>query len=260
MDIILVTIVSLFVSALTFFSGFGLGTLLLPVFALFFPVEIAVAATAIVHFANNVFKLILVGKNADKSVTISFIIPAIIAAFIGAWLLGVFSGMPPFYSYEAFGRHFSVYPVKLVIGILMIIFALLEVLPVKEFTFGKKTIPLGGFLSGFFGGLSGHQGALRTAFLMRSGLTKEALIGTMVVCGFAVDLVRLIVYGSLFSSEISLLDQEGLLNMLFAGCLAAFVGSYFGKYLFDKVTFKIVRSIIMVMLLIFGLAFALGVI
>ena len=33
-------------SALTLFSGFGLGTLLLPAFALFFPADLAVAMTA----------------------------------------------------------------------------------------------------------------------------------------------------------------------------------------------------------------------
>ena len=58
MDYVIISIVALLVSGLTFFSGFGLGTLLMPAFALFFPIEVAVAATAIVHLANNIFKLI----------------------------------------------------------------------------------------------------------------------------------------------------------------------------------------------------------
>jgi hypothetical protein len=57
--------VALLASGLTFFSGFGLGTLLLPAFALFFPVEQAVALTAVVHFLNGLFKLGLVGRHAD---------------------------------------------------------------------------------------------------------------------------------------------------------------------------------------------------
>jgi hypothetical protein len=36
-------------SALTLFSGFGLGTLLMPVVALFFPLDLAIAMTAMVH-------------------------------------------------------------------------------------------------------------------------------------------------------------------------------------------------------------------
>lgn len=74
-------------SALTFFSGFGLGTLLLPVFALFVPIDRAVAFTAIVHLINSVFKLLLVGSHADRKTVLRFGLPAILAAVLGAALL-----------------------------------------------------------------------------------------------------------------------------------------------------------------------------
>ena len=57
MSLLWVSLASVIVAALTLFSGFGLGTLLMPVFALFFPLEVAVGATAIVHLANSLFKL-----------------------------------------------------------------------------------------------------------------------------------------------------------------------------------------------------------
>jgi len=57
---VVLCLAALAVSGLTLFSGFGLGTLLMPVFAIFFPIEIAIAMTAIVHLANNIFKLALV--------------------------------------------------------------------------------------------------------------------------------------------------------------------------------------------------------
>jgi len=78
MDYILVGIIALLGSGLTFFSGFGLGTLLMPVFALFFPIDIAIALTAIVHLLNNIFKLTLIGKQADLKTVFRFGIPAII--------------------------------------------------------------------------------------------------------------------------------------------------------------------------------------
>ena len=37
----------------------------MPAFALFFPVPIAIAATALIHLANNLFKVYLVGRDAD---------------------------------------------------------------------------------------------------------------------------------------------------------------------------------------------------
>lgn len=87
MEIIILSVAAFLIAILTFFSGFGLGTILTPLFMLFFPVDLAIALTGVVHFFNNIFKLILVGKKANKQVLVGFGIPAVIAAFGGAWLL-----------------------------------------------------------------------------------------------------------------------------------------------------------------------------
>ncbi len=92
---LIICAVALIVSALTLFSGFGLGTLLMPAFAIFFPVEIAIATTAIVHLANNIFKLVLVGKMADFRIVLKFAIPASIMAIAGALLLNYFANIQP---------------------------------------------------------------------------------------------------------------------------------------------------------------------
>jgi len=87
---VIVCLVALGASFLTLFSGFGLSTLLMPAFALFFPLEAAIAMTAVVHLANNAFKLALVGRKADKEVLLKFALPgiaaAIVAAFAGAFV------------------------------------------------------------------------------------------------------------------------------------------------------------------------------
>ena len=80
MEYLIVCLAALFASGLTLFSGFGLGTILTPVFALFFPVTTAVAMTAIVHLANNLFKIGLVGRDADWPVVLRFGLPAALAA------------------------------------------------------------------------------------------------------------------------------------------------------------------------------------
>ncbi len=68
MEIVIICLSAFFTAVLTFFSGFGLGTILAPVFAIFFPIDIAIALTGVVHFSNNLFKMALVGKNTDKAV------------------------------------------------------------------------------------------------------------------------------------------------------------------------------------------------
>ncbi|MCB9257864.1 MAG: TSUP family transporter [Ignavibacteriales bacterium] len=262
MEIVIISLVSLFVAGLTFFSGFGLGTLLMPAFALFFPVEIAVAATAIVHLANNIYKGFLMGKYANLKVVMSFTLPAALTAIIGAYLLGYFSELESIAQFELWGNLFEISPVKLAIGILMIIFALVELIPfLKKINFSNKMIPIGGLLSGFFGGISGHQGALRTAFLVHAGLEKKSFIGTMVLSAIVIDVVRLTVYGLTFLKFNSQMFQtDGLSTLLIAGIISAFVGSSIGKYLLEKVTFNTIHIIVGIMLMLLGFSIALGLI
>jgi len=260
MEYVAVSVAALVVSALTLFSGFGLGTLLMPVFAIFFPVEVAIASTAIVHLANNLFKVGLVGKKADIQVVFSFAIPAIILAFFGAYLLTFLSELPPITEYGLGGKTFKIMPIKMVIAVLIFFFALFELLPYFEkVAFSRKYLPLGGALSGFFGGLSGHQGALRSAFLIKAGLEKEAFIGTGVVCAVLVDFSRLIVYGlSFLSKKIDMLSLDGGVELVIMATIAAFLGSVIGTRLVKTVTMKIVRQIVGGMLLLLSISLGAG--
>jgi uncharacterized membrane protein YfcA len=262
MEYLVISLVSLIVAALTFFSGFGLGTLLMPAFALFFPIEVAIAATAVVHLVNNVFKVYLVGKNADKKVVLQFAVPAVIFAMIGAWLLNYFTILPPVFVYSLGDNAFQVSPVKLVIAILMIIFAIVELVPVlSKISFKASLIPVGGALSGFFGGLSGHQGALRTAFLVRLGLQKKVLIGTMVLSAVIVDVARLLIYGlTFFARDFRLLSQQDGLYLVLVGSIAAFAGSFIGARILEKITLHFLQVFIAIALLVIAVALGMGLI
>jgi uncharacterized membrane protein YfcA len=264
MEFAIVCSVALIVAALTLFSGFGLGTLLMPAFALFFPVPIAVGATAVVHLANNLFKVVLVGRNADRRVVLRFALPAAVAAIGGALLLELMSDAAPLVQYTLGDRLHEITPVKLVIAILIVGFAALELTPrFEKLAFSPRVISLGGLLSGFFGGLSGHQGALRTAFLIRAGLPKEAFIGTMVVSAVAVDIARLSVYGATFLGEpLDTVSRSGhsAWALVAAGTGAAFLGSFIGVRLVKKVTMRAIQLLVGIMLLLLGVALGAGLI
>lgn len=117
MEIFIISLTAFLVAILTFFSGFGLGTILTPVFMLFFSVELAIALTGVVHFFNNIFKLILVGHQADRKVLVRFGIPAVIAAFAGSWVLLNITDWEPLFSYEMFGKTFTVAIMLILISI-----------------------------------------------------------------------------------------------------------------------------------------------
>ena len=229
----------------------------MPVFAIFFPLDIAIALTGVVHFSNNLFKISLVGRNADKEVLLRFGIPAIIASFTGAWLLLRITKMPSLLEYSLWNRNFEIIPVKLVIGILLIIFSVLEILPsVQKIQFNRNKLVLGGVLSGFFGGLTGIQGAIRSAFLIKSGLTKEAYIATGVVIACLVDFTRLSVYASRFKEA----NLSGYLTLIIAATLAAVSGAFIGNKLLKKITLKFIKVVVAIMLFLVAIALGAGII
>lgn len=255
MSFLVICTVAFLASALTFFSGFGLGTLLLPAFALFFPIEQAIALTAVVHFLNGLFKLVLVGRHADRHVVVRFGLPALVMSFLGAWVLVWLAGIAPVFSYSAFGQLVSVTPIKLVVGLLLLLFASLELLPqFRSLSFGAQYMPVGGLLSGFFGGLSGMQGALRSAFLSRAGLTKEAFIGTGVLIACLIDISRLAVYFTSLARE----SADFNYGLLAAAVLAAFVGAALGNNYLKKMTMPGVQRVVAVMLFVVALGLVSG--
>lgn len=239
MEYALIALAALLISGLTLFSGFGLGTVLMPVFALFFPVPTAIAATAVVHLANNIFKLGLIGRQADWRVVARFSLPAAVAAIFGASALVIFAALPAIGDYALAGRTFVVTPVKLIIGVLIVAFSALEMSrSMDTLVMPPKYLPLGGLLSGFFGGLSGNQGAFRSAFLIRSGLGKEAFVATGVVSAIIVDTVRLSIYGvSYFTTSFQALSKE-IIGLVIAAMSAAFLGAFIGTRLLKRVTIR----------------------
>ncbi len=258
-EYIVIFIVCIAASCLTLYSGFGLGTLLLPVFSLFFPLEIAIASTAIVHFSNNIFKIATVGKYANKAVVVKFGAPAILASFLGALLLGFFSHFEDIARYFIYGREAVITPVKLSVAILISFFALFELIPyLRKLKFDSKYLVLGGFLSGFFGGFSGHQGALRSAFLTKLKIEPKEFVGTNSVIAFMVDTARITTYFISFLAVSSLNNLE--LSLILTSIVAAFLGVFLGKRFLHKVTMTFVQNLTGVLLLFISIALGTGVI
>lgn len=251
---VLIAILAAVVSTLTLFSGFGLGTLLLPAFALFLPADAAVAATAVVHLANNLFKGSLLWRNANWHVVVRFGLPAIAAALFGALLLETLSGLPPVYSYVLRGATVTVTPLELCLGLLILVFAFIEIAELDRWLrLPPRFLPLGGALSGFFGGLSGHQGALRAVFLAPLGLTAAAFAATQALIAIGVDVVRLLVYGTAGIGE-----HLDAMPLIVAGIVGALAGALLGRRLLPKMTIALVRRITGLLLFITGAGLATG--
>ncbi|MCB1581444.1 MAG: sulfite exporter TauE/SafE family protein [Xanthomonadales bacterium] len=254
-EIVIVSAVACLASLLTFFSGFGLGTLLMPVVALFFSIEVAIGVTAVVHLANNVFKLSLLAKHVNKDVLLRFGLTAVVAAFLGAYVLGWLAEEGSAFNFQFFGHAFETTVLKLIVGALIIVFVIFELTQwLKRKTLDKKYLPLGGFISGFFGGLSGHQGAFRSLFLLKAGLSKEQFIATGVMVAVLVDVSRLLVYGQDLMTESHGIEW----SLVLMATLFAFLGAIIGKKLLNKITIGSVQVVVSLLLVFVALGLITG--
>ncbi|MET3539762.1 putative membrane protein YfcA [Pontibacter aydingkolensis] len=123
-----------------------------------------------------------------------------------------------------------------------------------KLSFDPKCLPLGGLLNGFFGGLTGNQGALHSAFLIKPGLSKEAFIATGVVIACLIDVTS--VYDKLIFGA----HQSINYTLLAAAPASAFAVALLGNRLLKKVTIEALQTIVGIMLILVALGLATGLI
>lgn len=255
MEYFVIALASFLISGISMYSGFGTGTVLMPVFSLFFPVSSAIALSAVVHFLGNIFKFFLIGSYADKKTIVTFGTPSIIGAVIGASLLKFLAGINFSVKYSLFGVNFETQFLSMLIGFIIFSFVSFEIFGAEDdMVIEKKYMPVGGLLSGFFGGLSGNQGIFRSIFLLKSALSKEQFVATSIVIACVVDIVRLLIYGGKFFD--AGLDIKALLVAL----VFAFSGSYLASRYLKKVTYTSIKGVVAVFLSIISLCLILGLI
>lgn len=257
MNYLIILLSAFFASILTFFSGFGLATVLTPVLILFFPTPVAISLTAIVHFLNNIFKLILTSKSVNKEVLIKFGITAMIGAVFGSFALVMIAKKSFIISYHLFHHSFNVELVNFTIGVIILAFAVFEIFPeINNLSINKNLLPIGGALSGFFGGLSGHQGAFRSLFLLKCNLNKEQFIATGILIACLVDIVRISIYGANFLNIEIIKD----FNLLLITVFSAFLGSYTANKYMQKITINLIKNIVISLLLFISIGLITGLI
>ena len=140
-------------AALTVPAGFGLATMLTPIVFLWLEPHEAIAVVAVVHGSHNAMKLRVLRESVDYTAVRRFGWALVLGALIGASL----------------NTMVEADPLLLLVGIALIILPILSVTESwTNFRLPDTEDRIGGFGSGFFGGLTGHQGALRAMFLQKT--------------------------------------------------------------------------------------------
>ena len=239
--LLIVVVGTSFLGALaTFFTGFGLNTILVPVFMIYFDAPLAVLMAGIVHLCNNILKVALTARSIDWNLFRNFGLPALLFAFIGAQLLNAVK--------DTVGPQLTP-----VFGAIFILFALLELFNWKLPLQGLWAMRIGGSLSGFFGGFSGHQGALRALFLSKLKMEPIVFVATTAIISLLVDLTRVSVY---FSG--SWLSNYYPTYIMIYCVPSALAGTLIGRKYIQKVNHARLSIIVGVALLAMGLTMVLG--
>jgi uncharacterized membrane protein YfcA len=224
-----------FAAALTVPAGFGLATMITPIVFLWLEPHEAVAVVGIVHGSHNAWKLKVLRSSVDYSAVRRYGWAMVVGALIGA----------------ALNTAVEADPLLLIVGVALVVLPLLSIS--ERWT--NVRLPdaedrIGGFGSGFFGGLTGHQGALRAMFLQKRLPNKTEYAATAAVLALVVDVTRVPVYVALEGWQI--LDAGWLILGL---VLAAILGVHLGKRWLKKWKSDTIRNGILVAIVASGVLY-----
>jgi uncharacterized membrane protein YfcA len=160
-------------------AGFGIGSLLTPLFGARLGMTTAVAAVAIPHAIATAVRCWRLRRNIDWGVIRSFGVLSAIGGLAGALLYARFSNRA----------------LTLTLGFLLIATAVAGITDwARRLHLGRRPAGLLGFASGLFGGVAGNQGGLRAAALLAFPLAPAAFVATSTATGLLVDAARMPIY------------------------------------------------------------------
>jgi uncharacterized membrane protein YfcA len=225
----------LLAAALTVPAGFGLATMTTPLFLIWFEPHQAIAGVAIVHGAHNAMKSRMLRAHIDRDALRRFGWALLVGALIGAMLQSV---IPPD-------------PLLLLVGLALVI---LPILKISE-SWTSIRLPeaedrIGGFGSGFLGGLTGHQGALRAMFLKQRLPDKSEYAATAAVLALVVDITRIPIY---LWHDMSVLTTQTWLLVGFI--VSALIGAQIGRVWLEKWKSDDIQKGIMIGLVLSGILY-----
>jgi hypothetical protein len=214
-------------------SGFGIGSLLTPTFALQAGTKAAVAAVSIPHLVGTLQRYWILRRHVDRRMLFAFGLTSAAGGLAGAlahiWL--------------------SSRLLALVFGVLLIVAALAEATGwMARIHWGKRSAWIAGAISGAFGGLVGNQGSIRSAAMLGFDVPKESFVATATAIGLFVDAARLPVY--LASQWRDMVEQWPL---VLAATIGVCIGTVIGSRVLPRIERTTFRRIVAVLLFALGI-------
>ena len=215
-------------------TGFGIGSLLTPAFALHVDARLAVAAVSIPHVVGTALRFWLLGGRVDPRTLWSFGLTSAAGGLVGA-LLQARAGTPA---------------LTVLFGALLLFTAGAELTGLaRRMRFEGPAAWFAGGVSGLLGGLVGNQGGIRSAALLGIDLPKHVFVGTATAVGLMVDGARVPVYLWRLHEPMS-----GIAGWVALATLGVVIGTLLGSRLLVRIPEHVFRRMVAVVLAVLGAA------
>lgn len=217
MFFVAVFVVSIGSGATAAIVGFGIGSLMTPLLAIRFGTTNAVALVTLPHAAATAVRCWRLRRHVHHPVLVRFGLLSAVGALAGAL---IYTRLGP----SALTR---------VLGGLLLLTAAAQLTGWASRWHPRGAVAaLFGLVSGFFGGLAGNQGGLRSAALTAFRLPPVGLVATATASGLLVDAARTPVY---------LWHSGAVLLTLWAPILVATVGVLIGTIVGERMLLGLSR-------------------
>jgi uncharacterized protein len=213
-------------------AGFGIGSLLTPLFVTQAATQVAVAAVSIPHVVGTAARFWLLRGQVDRRLLVQFGLTSAAGGLTGA-LLQTRTGSA---------------------GLTILFGSLLLFVSASELTglstrmrFRGAAAWIAGALSGLLGGLVGNQGGIRSAAMLGVDVPRQAFVGTATAVALIVDGARLPVYLATSGDELLKLWP----TIVFA-TIGVVCGTLFGHRVLVRIPEAKFRPTVAVLLAILG--------
>ena len=214
-------------------SGFGIGSLLTPLFNLRDEMPLAVAAVSIPHFVATSLRFWILRHHVDRRVLKSFGLMSAAGGLGGALLQ----------------RHASGRSLTIVFATLLTFVGIAGITGFSErLRLGGAAGWIAGVVSGALGGLVGNQGGIRSAALLGYDLPPTSFVATATAAGLIVDTARLPVY--LAAEHAKLIERWEIIGIATLGVV---FGTIAGGPLLKRLPAPAFRRLVAALVLMLGL-------
>lgn len=214
-------------------AGFGIGSFLIPLVSIQTGAKFAIALMSLPHFIGNSVRFWLLKSKINRRILIRFGLLSAAGGLIGA-LIHVF---------------FVSNVLQIIFSSMLILAGILGVLQVSErLRLGKLSGSIVGFASGFFGGLVGEQGGIRSVALLGFDIEKEAFIATATATALIVDIVRMPIY---FIAGFGQVNE--FLPIIVLSSTAVIGGTLAGKSILKQIPQELFKRLVSFLILLLGI-------